>query len=322
MIESLLEGGLPTIDYSRHPAYDLEPDPELGRRARAMLDPLIEEMTRRERFRSEHFGYRFGYADEEGERLVREGQLHFQLSDRARDALLDAAQPAMDATYRRMASIRAEGHEPFFSHRFEHIDKDQDPAMWTAVHRALKEVRAYDLTRAYFNASGVKVRNVATLVSPPGDHEVVVGVGQDGPSPAVGFHVDSSGRTVLKIVLYLSDVGPGDGPFGLSPGSHRWNAGAPDRIVRRAFDKSDMTARSPREQRMFMSLPQEMQVKAGFGSDMLAEWPQTRALVDSESITLGGPGRLVLFDPEAMHRGGMSTTGERRAVLISLQGCY
>jgi hypothetical protein len=69
---------------------------------------------------------------------------------------------------------------------------------------------------------------------------------------------------------------------------------------------------------MFLSLPEEMQVKAEFGGDMLPDSPETLALVRDEFVVTGPAGQLNLFDPEAIHRGGDVRAGERRVMLITM----
>ena len=322
MVELVLDDRLPDIDYGRHPAYGMEPDPELGRQAVEILNPLVEEMRQREQYRSEHFGFRYGHDSEAGERLVRDGSLQLQLSDPATAAIVQGAAGAIDLVKARIGVLQAEGKVPRFSDRLELIDRDTSPDLWLAVHQGLKQVGAYELTRTFFGATGVTLKQMAALVSTPDDSETSIRPGEEGRLPTAGMHVDSSGRCILKIVLYLSQVGPGDGPFCFVPTSHRWSPSSEDRMYRRAFDKSPLSARTRASRRMFISLPKPMQVKAEFGGDLLRESEDGQRLLAAEIAALGPPGLLSLFDPEAVHRGGLATTGERQALLITLIARY
>ncbi len=82
-------------------------------------------------------------------------------------------------------------------------------------------------------------------------------------------------------------------------------------------DKSDLVVRSAKKRRMFLSLPEEMRVKAEFGGDMLPGSPAAVALLAEEFVATGPRGQLNLFDPEGVHRGGNVRKGERRAILIT-----
>ena len=205
-----------------------------------------------------------------------------------------------------------------FADRMAKASPDLHAPFWAAVDRAMHEIGAFDLTAAFFSAKGAKLQNMGILISTPQDKESL----RLAETPAAGLHVDSSGKCILKAVLYLSDVTPEQGPFGVVPGSHRWDPGSTERIHRRAFDRSDLKGRSPGSLRTFISLPAHMQVKAEFGADLLPEWEETQALLAAERITLGAPGLITLFDPEAVHRGGLVTAGERCAVLITMSAIY
>ncbi len=199
------------------------------------------------------------------------------------------------------------------------MDAQSRPELWAAVQDAIREAGMLDLTAAYFGAERAGLRSVGVLVNQPDQdwaNRLYRDVELETP-PTAGFHIDSNGKCFVKAVLYLNDVGPDQGPFGLVPGSHRWSEGAQERIYRRAFDKSGLVVRSAKKRRMFISLPREMQVKAEFGGDMLAGSPEADALLEQEFVATGPRGQLNLFDPEAIHRGGNVRRGERHVLLIT-----
>jgi hypothetical protein len=311
---------LPQIDYSRHPAYQYEPDAELGRQAALRLQPLIERMIEAEAYRAAKFGYRYGAANDDGHRLVQDGALPFQLGEAAARRLVELAEPAVAAVHQRIAALKARDRRVSFIDRMEMATPEAHAPLRAAVEEALRELGAFDLTAAYFSAPAAKLENVGVLVSTPHDKESLLR--HSGDAPGAGLHVDSSGKCLIKAVLYLCDVDAGGGPFGLVHGSHRWDPGCEERIFRRAFDRSDLKGRAPGARREFVSLPKRLQVKAEFGADLLADWEDTRALLASEQLYLGGPGSGALFDPEAVHRGGLACEGERRAVLITLSAMW
>ena len=127
---------------------------------------------------------------------------------------------------------------------------------------------------------------------------------------------------MLKTVLYLNDVGDEQGPFSAVPGSHRWEQGGDGRVFRRAFDKSTLVSRSEVKRHAFASLPPELQVKAEFGGDLLPGSAECEDLLARAERMTGPRGQLNLFDPEAIHRGGQVSAGERVVVLASVAAVF
>jgi hypothetical protein len=313
---------LPRIDYAAHPAYGgmLEPTEALGRRALDVLEPLIDEMREVERDKQARFGYRFGHSEAIGERLVRDGVAPMQLPANLLAPIEQAATPLLAEIDKRLAETRAAGERIQYKTTHQSLSSDAHPELWTAIERAMRECGALDITAAYFGAKTTRVRSTGLLLNQP-DQDWATRLYRDidiEAPPTAGFHIDSNGKCFVKAVLYLSDVGPDQGPFGMAPGSHRWAEGSEERIYRRAFDKSDLVVRSAKKRRMFLSLPPEMQVKAEFGGDMLPDAPETKALLAQEFVATGPKGQLNLFDPEGVHRGGNVRKGERRVVLITM----
>lgn len=316
-----MTGELPRIDYANHPAYGgmLEGHANFRARALTVLEPIVAEMTAVELDRARQFGYRHGYVESVGEDLVKRGVSPIQLTARATDRIQGGAQPVIDLVRTRLAETRAAGEPIKYKTALETIDAKSRPEFWAAVDDAMRDAGVFDLTAAYFGAQRGALRSVGLLVNNPRQDwatKLYRDLDVEAP-PTAGFHIDSNGKCFVKAVLYLNDVGPDQGPFGLVPGSHRWSEGSQDRIFRRAFDKSELVVRSLKKRRLFISLPEEMQVKAEFGGDMLAGSPESDALLQQEFVATGPRGQLNLFDPEAIHRGGNVRQGERHAVLIT-----
>lgn len=312
---------LPKIDYAAHPAYGgmLEPTPALGRRALAALEPLVEEMRAVEEERARFFGYRFGHKDEVGRAMVERGVTTLQLPAAGIDAVEAAARPAVEAVHGRLAEARAAGEPIKYKTALESVGAGTHPELWSALETVVRDMGVLDVTAAYFGAPAARLRSAGVLVNQP-DQDWATRLYRDlemEAPPTAGFHIDSNGKCFVKAVLYLTDVGPAQGPFGMVPGSHRWNEGSEERIFRRAFDKSELVVRSAKKRRMFLSLPEEMRVKAEFGGDMIAGSPEAQALLAEEFVALGPRGQLNLFDPEGVHRGGNVREGERQVILIT-----
>ena len=79
-----------------------------------------------------------------------------------------------------------------------------------------------------------------------------------------------------------------------------------------------LVSRAANKRQAFLSLPPELQVKAEFGGDMMPDDPDTRRLLAQERVMTGPRGQLNLFDPEAIHRGGHASGGERHVFLLSV----
>jgi hypothetical protein len=315
-------GRLPVIDYSSHPAYGgmFAPDEALRERAMTLLQPLLDEMQEVEAWKAGVFGYRYGHDGALGEELARTGLVRFDLPGPMMDPISRAAAPVLTAVKDRVGAMRAAGEVALFKDRMEAIDPAVRPELWSGVDAMLTETGIYDLTQRFFGGSkGAKLKSVAVLLSTPDDRPDPMLRSEEQTPPTAGLHIDSAGRCILKAVLYLNDVGPDQGPFGMVPESHRWEEGSVGRVCRRAFDRSKLVARGMKERRMFISLPPELQVKAEFGGDLLPGSPECDQMVAQESVSLGARGLLSLFDPEAIHRGGQARAGERHAILITIR---
>lgn len=314
-------GSLPEIDYAGHPAYGgmFEPSEALGRRALGMLQPLIEEMMALEADRVARFGYRYSAAEAVGETLVETGTSSIQLPNTTVDRISAHARPIIAEVKARLRETKAAGEPVKYKTALGGVDAAAHPELWRTVDEAMREAGVYAITSAYFGAPAAKLRSLGVLVNQP-DQDWANRLFRDldvAAPPTAGFHIDSNGRCFIKGVLYLTDVGPEQGPFGLVTGSHRWDEGSLERVHRRAFDRSDLITRSLKKRRLFVSLPKALQVKAEFGGDMIPGSPEANALLDKEIVQLGPRGQLNLFDPEAIHRGGNVRSGERQVLLIT-----
>jgi hypothetical protein len=312
---------LPRIDYASHPAYGgmFEPHEGLGRRALRMLEPHIKEMQALEADRAAQFGYRYGAVDAVGAELAAHGAIRIQLPAKAVDHIHGGARPIIEDVQEHLRQAKSNGEPLKYKTALGPVDAQSHPDLWRSVDEAMREAGVYAITAAYFGSPSAKLRSLGVLVNHP-DQDWANRLFRDLDVPApptAGFHIDSNGRCFIKAVLYLSDVGPEQGPFGIVEGSHRWDQGSQDRIFRRAFDRSELITRSAKKRRLFLSLPREMQVKAEFGGDMLADSPEAEALLSQEIVALGPRGQLNLFDPEGVHRGGNVRAGERHVLLIT-----
>jgi hypothetical protein len=313
---------LPVIDYASHPAYGamFQPDEALAAEALGILQPLIDEMAEVEADRNRKFGYRYGHASPVGEALAKRAISHLQLTGKTFETLHANAQPVIKAMQDRIGALRAAGKPIRFKTVEQGLTKEANGELWRSVDAMLREMEIYDVVAAFFGAGSARINSLAMFVNPANQDwasRPFRDIDLQAP-PTAGFHIDSNGKCYLKGILYLSDVGPEQGPFGIVPESHLWGQGGVDRIRRRAFDRSPLISRSAEERQVFVSLPKDLQVKAEFGGDMVPGSAESDRLLQQELVSIGPRGLLSLFYPEAIHRGGNVSAGERHALQITL----
>ena len=320
--ESMTERRLPRIDYVAHPAYGgmFRPTRKRGLAAAAQLQPFIEEVEKGERERVAQFGYRHGGGMGLSRKIGAHGFCVRQMEPALFEPLHLAAMPVVADIRERMAVLRADGQLINFKATQEYVGPDRHGELWSIAAAAVERTGVTAASADYFGAAAAKLKSAAVMVNPP-DQDWCTRLFSDlelETPPTVGMHIDSPTYCTLKIVLYLDDVGPDQGPFGVIPTSHLWDQGGIDRIRRRAFDRSPLVSRALSARHKFTSLPPELQVKAEFGGDLLVGAPETDALLAAERVMTGPRGQMNIFDPEAIHRGGHARAGERLVMLLSI----
>ena len=313
---------IPHIDYAAHPAYGgmLPPRPALGAEVEATLRRLIAEVEEEDRVRDAAFGYRYGTDTDISREVAAQGWCARQLAPARLELLRRAASPIVEAIRARLAEMKASGAAVGFKATQEIIGKGSHPDLWVQASKAIREAGLVAAASDYFGADHAALKSAAVMVNQP-EQAWCNDVFRDGAietPPTVGFHIDSVSLCVMKVVLYLDDVGPDQGPFGIVPASHLWEQGSVGRVRRRAFDRSPFVSRARRQRQAFLSLPPELQLKAEFGSDMLPGAPETQDILRQEQVATGPGGQLNIFDPEAVHRGGHARAGERLVMLLSI----
>lgn len=152
------------------------------------------------------------------------------------------------------------------------------------------------------------------------------------------MHFDAD-HDMMKAMLYLQDVGPGNGPFGYVRGSHAWRRSPVQCALQKGFDQAqaglfDLEADGldfklgyyrPRFKLLEyradqLALPASLRGSTHFGDDVQDDSELSRFLLNREELFTGPAGCVVLFDgSRGIHRGALATAGVRWAVQIGLR---
>lgn len=131
-----------------------------------------------------------------------------------------------------------------------------------------------------------------------------------GERPAAYFHRDASGGDV-KAIIYMSDVGPANGPFCYALGSHRVRSGNLVDWIEETNDQSGCSGTDPVNRARFAALPAPLRRKCAVGNDMLPVTEIAERMLAAEWSITAPRGHIVLFDTKGFHRGGMVVADER-----------
>jgi len=211
--------------------------------------------------------------------------------------------------------------------------------MFNAVDEALARLGVYQVSGQYLNCE-TELLYVALEYSHDGQ-TWYKGCYEDRGLPASDttyMHFDAD-YDVLKLLFYLRDVGPLEGPFSYVTGSNQWRRSPALLALYRGFDAEQPAMvevepdgsdyklgyyrprfKLPEYREEMMKLPASLRGSTHFGDDVVNGSNYSRTLLAGEHVFLGKAGTLVLFDGSAgVHRGGMVQKGERWALQIGLQ---
>lgn len=126
-------------------------------------------------------------------------------------------------------------------------------------------------------------------------------------------HRDASGGD-LKAIIYMTDVGPTNGPFSFVLGSQKLDVSRVDDWIGEANDTSGLSGTGLVARQRFAALPKKFRHKCAYGNDVIDGSPLADALQKGLWSITGPKGAIVLFDTKGTHRGGMVVEGERRVI--------
>lgn len=246
--------------------------------------------------------------------LVRDGIAAIFLSDDEKKLLHTVSRDALDRLRARRAT-EAGGKREFEDSRLR-TSRETDADLYAMVGQILARHGIMDAASAYLGQNvGVKDIN-------PQINNLTDDFWQDQfadiklPNSRTTYVHFDAGYRVLKLIIYLSQVDPKNGPFSYIRGSNRLKVGFWEGLVRRANDYAGLSSTSAKARKLFTALPQALRMKCALGADIPDRSPASEWIIANEWYVTSQNGDAVLFDPFGLHRGGLVTEGERVVLTI------
>lgn len=242
-----------------------------------------------------------------------------------------AAIATPEATYQNLAALSQPNFERLESRRsaqrkgerdFEasrsYARRDEAKALFEALEALFTQSGVFDTAQAYLGRK-VKLIDVNPQINDSSDdfwRRVFPDLDQPTPTCAY-FHRDTSGGDI-KAIVYMSDVGPDNGPFGYVIGSHLMPLPASEDHVSEANDSNGMAGSEIENRRCFAALPAAWRHKGAFGNDVIDDSPLAHAIQGGLWTITASKGSIVMFDTKGVHRGSLVEQGERRVITCVL----
>jgi hypothetical protein len=192
------------------------------------------------------------------------------------------------------------------------------PELYDWFNRFASEIGVVEAASAYLKRP-MAVAHVVPQINDPSDNFWANHFGDVGvaDSPCDYCHIDAT-YNLLKFIVYVSEVGPDNGPFAYVRGSHLASHGFWDGLIRRANDYAGLSSTKPASRQLFYALPRRLRRKAAFGADLARDSEYVQPILEHEWQITSKQGDAVLFDPFGIHRGGMVREGRRLVVTINM----
>jgi hypothetical protein len=198
------------------------------------------------------------------------------------------------------------------------LNAREAPALYGLLEQILSRHGILEVARGYLGRP-VRVTYLTLQVNDPSDayqHDKFADIGL-ADSACNYMHVDTS-HDMMKCMIYLGEVDEARGPFCYVLGSPRLRVGALEGLLRRAVDRSGLSAYARPIRELFMALPAPLRKKCTFGSDVPDGSREAAALLAAEYRFTTADGNVALFDNHGVHRGAIVRQGERRVLIANL----
>ncbi len=276
---------------------------DVRREALAAFLPAFEERyAQRLNMRQANLTARIGVGDGMLKEIQTRGCALAALSDASRRRIRELTVPMAARMHESLDLIEA----PRFENGHIRLDPAEHADIFEAVSDAFEEtgllaaLSAYSSKRLRLGSLGLQVNTAKETRARYGELD------RSGlPERATTYlHVDSNDWPCVKALLYLSDVGPDQGPFRYVVSSHQL-MGPFEAAVRKTNDK---LRHSPV---VLCALPSRFAQHANFGDYVDPAAPDVRRLLEREDAVCDGRSDVVLFDNNGVHRGGFVRDGYR-----------
>ena len=229
------------------------------------------------------------------------------------DRLERLTEPAFDALVARRAA-NGDGKRAFDDSRSS-LNREQVPEVFAAMEETLAEAGVMAAASAYLDRE-VRLVDINPQINDPSDsfwRDVFPDIDLEQLPRTAYFHRDASGGD-LKAIIYFSDVGPDNGPFGYVVGSNHMAISRFDDLICEANDHNGLSGTTLEARRKFTALPAKLRQKGAYGNDLPDESPMSADIQAGAWAITAPKGAIVLFDTKGTHRGGMVVRGERRVI--------
>jgi hypothetical protein len=136
--------------------------------------------------------------------------------------------------------------------------------------------------------------------------------------------------SILKLLIYLTEVNAEDGPFCYVSGSHLWNRSMTQHVLFKQLDRTHAQVfpaikiesyyrprfKRPEERERLMSLPTAFQGSSHMGDDLLDHHSSVAELRMHETPILNADAAILFDGSRGLHRGSLLQHGERWAIQL------
>lgn len=211
--------------------------------------------------------------------LAETGVAVFPLPERALASLQAAAAPCFSALEARRARTVA-GSRDFEDSRGS-ARRAEAATLFELIEQQFEACGLFEAASAYLGRQ-VKLVDVNPQINDRSDsfwRDIFPDLSLPSLPKTAYCHRDASGGD-LKAIIYMTDVGPNNGPFSYAVGSNRCHISRIDDFICEANDMNGFSATTPGARKAFAGLPAKLRQKGSFGNDLIDDSPASAAIAE------------------------------------------